>query len=53
MLPSPASQPAEPAAVSMRKPSIAPHLRAQMAAERELSRAWQQGRLCSFNQQGP
>ena len=32
MLPSPASQPAEPAAVSMRKPSIAPHLRAQMAA---------------------
>ena len=31
MLPSPASQPAETATVSMRKPSIAPHLRAQMA----------------------
>ena len=31
MLPSPASQPAETTGVSMRRPSIAPHLRAQMA----------------------
>ena len=31
MLPSPASQPAETAGVSMRAPSIAPHLRVQMA----------------------